>query len=596
MDRPGEKESQESVLTEQQRRGLTSRVPSLAAIVVGVVLGLSPVPSTAQTLAWDPSPDPTVVGYRVRYGAVASSLYAAIDVGPQREMSLQWWSRDRAWFFCVEAYNADQFTSACSDIVVLTPSQGAGRPIESYDEWAARLSAGLPTADPDKDGVVNEQEFLSQTDPNVPNRWLFAEGATGTFIEDLALANPGDDSAIVRLRYLRAGQAPIESVAALGPKARTTVTVNYVPGLASASAAVELTTTYGAVLAERTMSWWSPDGARPTHSAKAVAAPSSQWYFAEGEARLTDTWFLVANANASPTRVTFEFLTDAGTRVQRSYDVGAESRFTVWANAIPELAGRSFATTVKASLPVITERAVYFWSNAHGWRGGHVSAGATAPSRRWFVAEGHTGEFFDTYVLIGNPNTVPTTVTLRYLTPRGLASTDTITIAAQSRLTVPVDLVPGLESTDVSVDVSASQPIVVERSMYWPGDARSWRDGHNSIALDQLGTRWVLPEGRWNDEQGTESYVLVANPNASAAAVTLNVLRESGRPPLVVTLQLAPNTRETLRIDDAVGLSPGERFAVEVQSSQPIAVEHSIYTSVGGFWTGGSNETGIRLR
>ena len=36
--------------------------------------------------------------------------------------------------------------------------------------------------------------------------------------------------------------------------------------------------------------------------------------------------------------------------------------------------------------------------------GGHDSAGVTALATRWFLAEGAAGTFFDTFVLIGNPN------------------------------------------------------------------------------------------------------------------------------------------------------------------------------------------------
>lgn len=73
-------------------------------------------------------------------------------------------------------------------------------------------------------------------------------------------------------------------------------------------------------------------------------------------------------------------MTDAGRRVEQVYDVAAQARMTVWANAIPELAGNKVATTVRASKPIIAERAVYFWADGGVWRGGHVSAGATAPA------------------------------------------------------------------------------------------------------------------------------------------------------------------------------------------------------------------------
>ena len=34
---------------------------------------------------------------------------------------------------------------------------------------------------------------------------------------------------------------------------------------------------------------------------------------------------------------------------------------------------------------------------------GHGGAGVTAPALKWFLAEGATGNFFDLYVLVGNP-------------------------------------------------------------------------------------------------------------------------------------------------------------------------------------------------
>ncbi len=545
----------------------------------------------AQTLAWDPSPDATVTGYRVRYGPDPASLYSIVDVAKSFTYPLSTWSRDRAWYFCVEAYTAQQLTSLCSDVVVLPQA-----PSETYAQWSARLGAGVATADPDADGVLNATEFTNKTDPFVPNRWLFAEGATGAFREEIALANPGADAARVRLRVFPDGQPSIDTLTSVPAASRATVTVNDLPGLGVTAARVEVTAETGGVVAERTMTWTSPEGTRPAHTAKGIPAPAQQWFFAEGEARLTDTFFLVANPDATKTDVLFVFVTDGGQIVTRYYPLAANARLSVWANQIQELQGKSFMTTVHGMRPIVAERAMYFWSGKKGWRGGHLSAGASALAQRWFVAEGRTGPFFDTYLLLGNPNYFATTVTLRYLTPAGLARTEVRTMAGRSRLTVAVDGLQGLADTDVSVAVDSVHPIVVERSMYWPGDATTWRDGHNSLAIATLGTRWVFAEGRWNDEEFSESYVLLANPNAVKANVTLRVLREPGRPPITLTRVIAANSRQTLRIDNTVGLVVGEHFSVEVVADQPIAVERSIYTSVGGTWTSGTNETGTRLR
>ena len=41
------------------------------------------------------------------------------------------------------------------------------------------------------------------------------------------------------------------------------------------------------------------------------------------------------------------------------------------------------------------------------FKAGHESAGVTAPSTRWFLAEGATGPFFETFILLANPNPTP---------------------------------------------------------------------------------------------------------------------------------------------------------------------------------------------
>ena len=63
------------------------------------------------------------------------------------------------------------------------------------------------------------------------------------------------------------------------------------------------------------------------------------------------------------------------------------------------------------------ERAMYFGTPT--FSGGHESAGVTRPSTNWFLAEGATGSFFTTFVLLSNPNATPAVVTLTYLREGG---------------------------------------------------------------------------------------------------------------------------------------------------------------------------------
>jgi hypothetical protein len=184
---------------------------------------------------------------------------------------------------------------------------------------------------------------------------------------------------------------------------------------------------------------------------------------------------------------------------------------------------------------------------------------------------------------------------LRYLTPGGEARREVREVGPRRRVTIHVDALPGLDDTDVSVVVEATAPIAVERSMYWPGGAATWQEGHNAAGLTGLGTVWVLAEGEWGGPRRADTFVLVANPGAVAADVTLRVLRE-GRPPVELKRWVAAGQRHTVNAAE-FGLADGERFGVVVESTTPIAVERSMYWSTSSrHWSAGSNEAATRLR
>jgi hypothetical protein len=128
--------------------------------------------------------------------------------------------------------------------------------------------------------------------------------------------------------------------------------------------------------------------------------------------------------------------------------------------------------------------------------------------------------------------------------------------------------------------------------MYWPGAPGPWNGGHNSVGVTTLRTRWGLAEGEVGGPDGAETFVLLANPGPAAASVTLTYYRASGEPPISVTRTVPARSRQTIP-SSALGLDSGERFGVVVNSSQPIAVERSIYWNYQGQqWTSGTNETG----
>jgi hypothetical protein len=112
---------------------------------------------------------------------------------------------------------------------------------------------------------------------------------------------------------------------------------------------------------------------------------------------------------------------------------------------------------------------MYFGNTpARIFTGGHQSAGATAAAS-WFFAEGATGDFFDTFLLFGNPATTDAHLTIKYLLDTGETVTRMKTVPAQGRLTLNIgqEDSPRLHHAAVSTPVTSDVNIVAERSMYW---------------------------------------------------------------------------------------------------------------------------------
>src|SRR4029079_18881258 len=99
------------------------------------------------------------------------------------------------------------------------------------------------------------------------------------------------------------------------------------------------------------------------------------------------------------------FLLPPGPPILQMVNVDPDTRMTIHVDDQPGL-GATDVSAVLTSLngvPIIVERAMY--SSVTGFiAAGHDSAGVTSPSLDWFFAEGATGNFFDTFVLLANPN------------------------------------------------------------------------------------------------------------------------------------------------------------------------------------------------
>jgi hypothetical protein len=344
---------------------------------------------------------------------------------------------------------------------------------------------------------------------------------------------------------------------------------------------------------DRTM-FWDPSH-YGGHTANSVPALRREWLFAEGAQNdFFQTFLLLNNPNPTATAATLTFLREGESPVLRPIDLPANSRVTVSAGDIPELVGRSFGMTVLGVNPIAAERAMYFATTPERfWSGGHANEGSPAASTTWFHAEGASGTFFSTFILVSNPQDVPANVTYQFLLPDGETVQTTRQIPAKQRVTVnPVDTGdPRLQNAAFSTVVTSDVGVVSERAMYWPGDDTVFGEGHASSGLTRTALDWLLAEGRSGGTPAYTTYILLANPNSTTANVTVTFLPETGSA-ITRNFTVDPTSRFNVDVGGMVPELQNQSFGarVEVTNNVPIAVERSMYWNADGrFWSGGSN-------
>jgi glucose/arabinose dehydrogenase len=490
------------------------------------------------------------------------------------------------------------------------------------DGWEARFglnresAAGVNGAagDFDSDGRTNEQELAAGTHPsNVASltRYL-AEGSSSTFFDTtIGIANPGTQPASVLMRFLRTDGVVITWPLTVPSLQHATVRPAQIAGLAAADFSTVIETDREVVV-ERTMTWTR--GSRfGSHSERAVAAPSTTWFLAEGATHgAFDTFYLIENPNETTAKVEVTYLRPNGLQpIVVTYDVAGHTRETIWVDAQEGLAETDVSASINVTngVGIIVERAMYRTSHNTAFMAGHDSAGVTAPAAHWFFAEGATGAFFDMFLLLANPGASEAHVTVRYLLPGGAAPVEKVyTLEPRSRTTINVEGVDErLADAAIAMVVDSDVAIVAERSMYWPGPSgEGWLEAHNSAGATETGTAWTVAGGEQGGVSQAQTYVLIANTSAFAGTARVTVLREGGTP-LVLELPIQADSRTNVGIGDfqELAAAANSRFGVLVESlgaspstTAQIVVERATYTNdaAGTVWGAGSNSLATRIR
>jgi YVTN family beta-propeller protein len=470
---------------------------------------------------------------------------------------------------------------------------GATRSIAAMPLVGVRGETTITLTVSDGDATTTESFTLTVSE----RTYYLAEGATGAFFDThILLANPNATAAPVVIRFLKEDGTSLAETRTLAPTSRTTIRADEITGLDNTSFSTIVTSTDALpIVVERTVRWDATGYGAHTEKATAGAAPT--WYFAEGAQGFFSTFFLLANPHAAANTAHVTFFREGAPVITRDYPLAPGSRTTIDAGADGDLRDQAFGARITFDLPGVAERAMYFGADPL-WCGGHASAGATAPAADWFLAEGATGTYFTTFVLIANPNDEAADVTVRYLTDTGGEVTKTYRIEAGQRLTRNIateDL--ALANAAVATHVQSTRPVVVERAQYWGQPA--WIEAHNSFGITSIAPRWGLAEGRVGGSDATQTYILLANAGAETASVTITFLRVDGTT-VLKTYDVAPASRFNVAVvpgpSSMVPELADESFGARIESTQPIVVERSVYSNANGVtWAAGTNATATRL-
>ncbi len=93
------------------------------ALLLNPVQALSG-PGNGVTLAWDRSPDSSVTGYRIYYGAASGNYTNSVAVGNATTNAVQGLTSGVTYFFAVTAYNASGLESSFSNETSYTAPTG----------------------------------------------------------------------------------------------------------------------------------------------------------------------------------------------------------------------------------------------------------------------------------------------------------------------------------------------------------------------------------------------------------------------------------------------------------------------------------------
>jgi len=300
-------------------------------------------------------------------------------------------------------------------------------------------------------------------------------------------------------------------------------------------------------------------------------------YFAEGAANsFFSTRFALFNPTDQNTTAIVELLGANGQFRSTTVPLAPHGWGSVTLNELTVLQpDQDFSTIIESDAPIVADRTMSWDKSGYG---SHAETSMAAPSTTWYLAEGSTGGSFDLFYLLQNPGDTIANVTVNYLLPA--LQTPIVkhySVAPKSRLTIYVDQEGDpLAATDVSAKITADQPILAERAMYFSTPTQAFAAGHEGAAVDAPATSWFFAEGATGSF--LDLFLLLANAEATDATVQITYLLPDGSS-IVKTYNVAAQSRLTINVDfeDPALKDTPVSAIVESKNAVPIIAERAMW-------------------
>jgi hypothetical protein len=217
---------------------------------------------------------------------------------------------------------------------------------------------------------------------------------------------------------------------------------------------------------------------------------------------------------------------------------------------------------------------------------GTCGEGCANPSTTWYFAEGYTGQGFQEYLCLYNPQSNRSHLKVNLLFNQAGSELREFDLPAMARTTLDINSLAG-KDREVSLRLESQSPIVAERPMYFTYRGR-WKGCTVSSGATALSDRWYFAEGC--TREGFEEWLLLANPEGEDTAATIYLILEDGSV-RQVSMALPANSRQTLFVNQAAG--QGRDVGARVESAKPVCAERVMYFKYHGMWPGGHASSGL---